>query len=82
MILEVSRGHIQVKIGDRTATVQGEMFFPGNDKIGFVLWRESLKFWNAPNKNQIMTSHGVDLVIADIQADFSKGGHTLEVEIQ
>ena len=80
MILEVSRGHIQVKIGDRTATAQGEMFFPGNDKMGFVLYRGSLKFWNAPNQNQIMTVDDVNMVVADIQADFSKGGHTLEVE--
>ncbi|WP_445178659.1 Imm74 family immunity protein [Pseudomonas sp. McL0111] len=80
MILEVSRGHVQVKIGDRTATVQGEMFFPGNDKIGFLLCRGSLRFWNAPNQNQIMTVADIDIIIADIRADFSQGGHTLEVE--
>jgi len=80
MIIEVSRGHIQVKIGDRTATAQGEMFFPGNEKMGFVLYRGSLKFWNAPNQNQMLTVGDVDMVVADIQADFSKGGHTLEVE--
>lgn len=80
MILEVSRGHIQVKIGDRTATSQGEMFFPGNDKIGFVLYRGTLRFWDAPNQYQIMTVNDVDMVVADIQADFFSGGHILEVE--
>ncbi|PDO81962.1 Imm74 family immunity protein [Kosakonia sacchari] len=80
MILEVSRGHILVKIGDRTATVQGEMFFPGNDKIGFVLYKGALRFWDAPNQSQVMTGDDIDMVIADIQADFSKGGHTLEIE--
>ncbi|WP_415765242.1 Imm74 family immunity protein [Pseudomonas sp. ZB1P45] len=74
MILEVSRGNIRVKIGGRVATAQGEMFFPGNDKIGFVLYRGSLKFWDAPDQNQIMTVDDVDMVVADIQADFSKGG--------
>lgn len=80
MILEVSRGHIQVKIGDRTATAQGEMFFPGNDKIGFVLYRGTLRFWDAPYQDQIMTVNDVDMVVADIQADFFSGGHILEVE--
>ncbi|MHC8335205.1 Imm74 family immunity protein [Pseudomonas sp. LB3P25] len=80
MILEISRGYIQVKIGDRVATAQGEMFFPGNDKIGFVLYRGSLKFWDAPDRNQILTADDINMVIDDIQADFSKGGHTLEVE--
>ena len=80
MILEVSRGHIQVKIGDRMVTVQGEMFFPGNDKIGFVLYKGALRFWDVPNQSQVMNVDDVDMIIADIQADFSRGGHTLEVE--
>lgn len=29
MILEVTRGHIKVKVGDRVATIQCEMFFSG-----------------------------------------------------
>lgn len=80
MILEVSRGHIKVKIGDRTVTAQGEMFFPGNDKMGFVLYKKSMRFWDAPNQNQIVTIDDIDMVVADIQTDFSTGGHTLEVE--
>ncbi|MGE7961342.1 Imm74 family immunity protein [Pseudomonas sp. NPDC089918] len=80
MILEVSRGHIKVKIGDRTATAQGEMFFPGNDKMGFVVYRNSMRFWDVPNQHQIMTSEDIDTVISDIQADFFRGGHTLEIE--
>ncbi|WP_301213684.1 Imm74 family immunity protein [Yersinia sp. 22-579] len=80
MVLEVSRGHIQVKIGDRTVTLQGDMSFPGNDKIGFVLYRGALRFWDTPNQSQVMTVDDVDMIVADIQADFSRGGHTLEVE--
>lgn len=45
MILDVSRGHIKVKIIDRVVTVQGEMFFPGNDKLGFVVYSDTIKFW-------------------------------------
>lgn len=80
MILEVSRGYIRVKIGGKTATAQGEMFFPGNNKMGFVLYKGSLRFWDAPDQDQHMSIDDVDMVINDIQTDFSKGGHTLEVE--
>lgn len=80
MILEVSRGRIQVRIGNKTATAQGEMFFPDNDKMGFVLFRRSLRFWDAPDHNQIMTTDDIDMIVADIQADFSDGGHVLDVE--
>ncbi|CAM7771088.1 hypothetical protein HHA33_25940 (plasmid) [Phytobacter diazotrophicus] len=37
----------------------------------------SVQFWDAPNQNQVMTVDDVEMVIADIQSDFSKGGHTL-----
>jgi hypothetical protein len=56
------------------------MFFPGNDKMGFVVYRNSMRFWDVPNQHQIMTSEDIDTVISDIQADFFRGGHTLEIE--
>lgn len=80
MILEVSRGHIKVQLGEKVATAQGEMFFPGNDKMGFLLYRGALKFWDAPNQNLHMTIDDVNMVIDDIRADFLKGGHVLEIE--
>lgn len=82
MILEISRGHVKVKIGDRAATLQGEMFFPGDDKIGFVLYKRDIKFWDTPDHNQAMTPGEIEMVIADIQADLSKGGHILEIDEQ
>lgn len=80
MILDITRGHIKVKIGGKTVTLQGEMFFPGNDKMGFVLYRNSIKNWDEPNQDLPITPDEVDAIMDDIRNDFAKGGHTFEVE--
>ena len=80
MIIDVTRGHIKVQLLGRTATVQGEMFFPGNDKMGFVVYSDTLKFWDEPNRAVMISESEKQLILDDIKADFEKGGHTLEVE--
>lgn len=80
MILDVSRGHIKVKIMNRVATVQGEMFFPGNDKLGFVIYSDTIQFWDAPHQAIPISATEKQLILDDIRADFDSGGHTLDVE--
>jgi hypothetical protein len=80
MILEVSRGHIKVRIGERIATVSGEMFFPDNDKLGFAVYSRTIKYWDSPDQDVPITSAEKQLILDDIEADFAKGGHVLEIE--
>ena len=80
MILNVSRGHIKLKIADRIVTVEGEMFFPGNDKLGFVVYADSINFWGPPDKAVQVSMAEKKLILDDIKAEFAKGGHTLEIE--
>lgn len=80
MILEVSRSHIKVKIQGREITVPGEMFFPPNDKLGFAIFKNEIKAWDAPNESDPLTDEEKAEIIKDIQQDFDKGGHTLEIE--
>lgn len=80
MILEVSRGHIKVKIGERTATIPGEMFFPKKDKLGFAVFSNSIKNWDPPDQTSPITPEELAVILDEIRADFQKGGHTLEVE--
>lgn len=80
MILEVSRGHIKVELLGKRLTVPGEMFFPPDEKMGFVVFEKGIKSWDEPNAGVALTKAEVDAVIEDIRQDFAKGGHTLEVE--
>lgn len=81
MILDVSRGNIKAQIENKIITIQGEMFFPGGDKMGFVLYTNTMTSWDKPNHDEMLTSEDKDKIISDIRADFSKGGHILEIEV-
>lgn len=80
MILEISRGYLKIQVANKVATIQGEMFFPGGGKLGFVLYRNSLKHWDLPHENQVLTEEEVQMVIDEIEAEFSRKGHMLDVE--
>lgn len=80
MVIDVTRSHIKVGLFGKTATLPGEMFFPENGKLGFALFSGQAKFWDAPNGADPITGDELTAIVADIRADFAKGGHTLEVE--
>jgi hypothetical protein len=80
MILDVSRGYIKVACKGRVATIPGEMFFPPNDKIGFVIFLDQIKHWDSPNEVDEISVDDISEIIDDIRKDFAKGGHTLEIE--
>lgn len=79
MILEVTRGHIKLMLDKRTITVPGEMFFPSNNKMGFALAMSDKLCWDAPHQHQLLTNAESLAIIHDIQMEFDRGGHTLEV---
>ena len=80
MILKVSKSYIQVELKGRVVTVLGEMFFPAGDKMGFAIYKNEIKFWDAPHENQKLKNNEIIDVIREIQEGFIKGGHILEVE--
>lgn len=80
MKLEISRGFIKVLVGSRSVTIQGEMFFPGDAKIGFLLYKESLKYWDDPYASEVVSEDRVADIINFIGSEFLSGGHTLEIE--
>ena len=80
MILEVNRGNIKVSLYGKTVHVPGEMFFPPNDKMGFAIDLKNLKHWDFPHQDLELTQGEIDEILHDIQDEFKKGGHSLEIE--
>lgn len=80
MVLDIARGHIKVGVRGRVVTVPGEMFFPPNEKVGFAIFERQIKNWDSPSDSEQLTSENIEEVIECIRQEFSKGGHTLEVE--
>jgi len=80
MILDVSSSCIKVEQNGKVVSLPGEMFFPPNDKLGFVISFDEIQNWDKPYDNIKLTPEEIENVINDIRQDFSKGGHTLEIE--
>lgn len=80
MILRIDRGHIQVRLGDKIATIPGEMFSPGEGKTGFVVYLDQIDYWEPKALKQPISSAEITAITEDIKAEFSKHGHTVEFE--
>ena len=80
MILNIDRGHIQVKIGEKIASVPGEMFSPGNGKTGFVVYLDQIDYWEPKSAQQPISSSDITAIVDEIQAEFKKAGNTVEFE--
>lgn len=79
-VLEVTRGHITIRNGARSARLLGEMVFLENHKIQFYLYADSIKNWAPPHENEVITRDEAVEIVAGITANFVSGGHQLEVE--
>lgn len=44
------------------------------------LGKDSMKFWDYPHHLEPISSADAEQIIAEIQEDFAKGGHLLEIE--
>ncbi len=80
MIIEVTRGHIRFGFRNKLATVQGEMFFPEDGKMGFVVYSDSLKKWDSPNDSvEILPDERIE-ILQMLKREFTIGGNILEIE--
>ena len=80
MIIEISRGHLKVRIGDRVTTVSGEMFFPSKEELGFIVYSESINYWDAPKDKIQIHENEKKEILASITAEFKTKGRILEIE--
>jgi len=80
MILNVDRGHIYVQLGEKTATIPGEMLFPADGRMGFVVYLDQIDYWDPKSEKQVISGDERAAIVEDIRADFSKNGHKIEFE--
>jgi Immunity protein 74 len=56
------------------------MFFSKNEKIGFVVYSDRIRSWDAPEDNAVISDAEREYILCHIREEFKKGGHSLEVE--
>ena len=80
MILTITRGHIRVQLGDKIATIPGEMFAAANGKMGFVVYLDQVEYWEPQAAKSPISGTELAAIVDDIKAEFTKTGHTVEFE--
>ncbi|UXN02478.1 MULTISPECIES: Imm74 family immunity protein [unclassified Bartonella] len=70
MIIKFNTGYLWVKIGNKTAKIAGELYFPEETKIAFAVQLSSIIKWQPPHANQEITAEDRDLIIEDIKKEF------------
>jgi hypothetical protein len=80
MLLELTRSHLKVKLGERTATIQGELCRLDDGRMGFVIYSDTITNWDEPHRAEELSPADIKRVIDAIGFDFSRNGHTLLVE--
>ena len=79
MIKRMSRGDIQVQIGERTVTIEGEALAYSEGKTAFVIYKDSIQHWDAPNEGPIdeLTKQEI---LRDVISELEQKGVRVEVE--
>ena len=80
MILEMTRGHIKLKVGERTVTIYGEALLPSSGEPDFVCGRNSIKAWEPPHEKEPLTEEARDQIIEMIRKELAEKKMTLEVD--
>jgi len=47
--IDITRGHLRVKVKGKSITIYGEAFLKGYRSPEFVLYQKGIKKWIAPN---------------------------------
>lgn len=82
MIIEVGKGHLRIQLGSRNVRILGEMFFPGNNNLGFTVFSDLLinKHWEPPYEKQMLTINDVKIILDIARTEFQSEGHIFEIE--
>lgn len=77
MIIWETPYHIKVKLFDKEVRIQGEALSAG---AGFVLYRNSIKHWEAPYEDEYIDEDVRELIIQHVLNDSNVQGYRFEFE--
>lgn len=80
MITEMTRGHIRLKLGDKTVTIQGEMYLPGYGSPNFVAYSNSIQWWDPPFESEAIDERIKGEILTALKHEMAMKGLTIEVE--
>ncbi|WP_394825178.1 Imm74 family immunity protein [Pendulispora albinea] len=81
-VVEVTRGHIRVQVGDRSLTIQGEGHLPAPGSPGYLIYANSIRAWDPPHQSDALDlAQKKDILTGVLRHFDAKGTHyTVEGE--
>jgi len=79
-LVEITRGHLWVKVGRKSITIYGEAFLKGYGSADFVLYQNTIEKWNAPDDKENLTIIEKEQLIQFLKGEFSRRKMLLEIE--
>ena len=77
MIKHMTRGAVELSVGGRDVTMQGEAYLRGHGSPDFVAYRNTLTHWEDGAE---LTESDKQTIIDDLLSDAHARGWTIEVE--
>ena len=79
-ITEITRGHIRLKVGDKSATLYGEALLPGYGSPDFVIYSNSMESWDPPNHDELISQSEKAELLSVVESELSERGYKVEIE--
>lgn len=71
MIISMTPNKIIVQVNSRTATIQGEALVPGTGVSDYVVYADTLVFWDAPYQSEKISPAQKSAIIDGVKADLA-----------
>jgi hypothetical protein len=79
-LVEITHGHLRVKIGGKSITIYGEAFLRGYGSPDFVLYQNSIEKWDAPDDKENLTLIEKKQLVQFLKEEFSRRKMCVEIE--
>ncbi|MGH8083401.1 MAG: Imm74 family immunity protein [Lysobacter sp.] len=79
-LLEITRGHVLIKDGDRRIVCYGEGLLRKYGALDYVLYRDDVRFWESTGAGARLEADHHAQVLAFVQAEFLARGMMFELE--
>jgi len=79
-LVEITHGHLRVKIGGKSITIYGEAFLRGCGSPDFVLYQNSIEKWDVPDDKENLTLIQKKQLIQFLKEEFLRRKMILKIE--
>lgn len=78
--IEVSRGHLKVREGERIVTIYGEALLREHGSPDFVVYSNTIVKWDIPFQEEAISEDKKEEILRFVREEFGRRKMTVEIE--